>query len=112
VNAAVVLVVDAGGPDTIVVLGRLPSTAHDHSSGDVSTTPIGVMERTSSRCSPSVSPVSAYGFSHSTNGPRSSAHSNVAPCTLEEKAKLAVEPLNSPSGPMSMNVSGASTMVK
>ena len=40
-NAAVVLVVDAGGPETIVVSGRLASTVHDHSSGVVSTTPNG-----------------------------------------------------------------------
>src|SRR5688572_31582934 len=103
-NAAVVLVVVAGGPETIVVSGRPASTVHDHSSGDWSTTPIGVTARTSSRCSPSLRPVSSYGLGHATNGPRSSAHSKVEPLTLEEKTKFAVLPLNSPSGPMSMNV--------
>src|SRR5687767_2394275 len=111
-NAAVVLGVVAGGPDTIVVSGRPASTVHDHSSGDRSTTPSGVTARASSRCSPSVRFVSSYGFEHAANGPRSSAHSKVEPPTLEEKTKFAVLPLSSPSGPMSMNVSGASTMVK
>src|SRR5687767_12766565 len=95
-NAAVVLGVDAGGPDRMVVWGRLPSTVHDHSSGDMSTTPNGVTDLTSRMCSPSLRTVSSYGLGQATNGPKSSAHSNVAPLTLEEKTNFAVEPLNSP----------------
>src|SRR5688572_28681647 len=92
VKAAVVLVVDAGGPERIVVSGRPASTVHVHSSGVPSVMPYGVTARTSSRCSPSVSPVSAYGLGHAPNGPRSSAHSKLEPPTLEEKTNLAVEP--------------------
>ena len=106
------LVVDAAGPEMIVVSGRLASTVHVHSSGDMSMTPNGVTARTSRMCSPSVSPLRVYGFAHGRNWPRSSAHWNVAPFTFEEKTKFAVVPLSSPSGPMSMKVSGASTMVK
>src|SRR5687768_16859077 len=74
-NAADVLVVEVGGPETISVSGTLPLTSQLHSSGVVSTTPYGVTERTSRMFSPSVRPLRLYGFEHGANGPRFSAHS-------------------------------------
>ncbi len=87
-NAADVLVVDAGGPETIVVSGRLPSTSQLHSSGVMSRTPNG-------RHRADLEDVLAVGqpgqrrtgWRTAANGPRSSAHSKVEPLTVEEKTK-------------------------
>jgi hypothetical protein len=57
-NVALVLVVSAGGPDSIVVTGavRWP-IAHSYSAGVGSTVPAASLARTSSRCSPSSRPL-------------------------------------------------------
>src|SRR5688572_7469859 len=86
VKAALVLVVDGClGPETMVVSGRLPSVVQLHSSGVVSRTPNGVLDRTSSMCSPSASPVISYGLEQVKKIPRSMAHSKVEPATVDEK---------------------------
>src|SRR5918999_3692131 len=111
VNAALVLVVDAFGPETIVVSGRLVSVTQLHSSGVVSRMPSGVTERTSSMCSPSGRAGASYGDEQMKNGPRSMAHSNVEPPTVDENWKRAGPLMISASGPTSIVVSGASTTV-
>src|SRR5688572_9110587 len=107
-NAALVLVVVAFGPETIVVSGNPPAAVHDHSSIVWPTIPSGLTARTSRMCSPPVRPVSSYGDGQPANGPRSSAHSKVEPLTVEEKTNLAVEPLTSASGPETIVTTGAS----
>src|ERR687896_926264 len=90
-NVAVLLVVVASGPETIVVTGGPASTVQLHSAGDSEATPSGCTARTRSTCSPSVSPWTTCGEAQTTNGPSSlsSAHSKVAPGVLEEKVKVA-----------------------
>ena len=62
-------------------------------------------------CSPSVASTRC-GESHGSNGPRSSAHWKVEPPIDDEKTNRAGPVTISPSGPMSIVVSGASTTVK
>ena len=110
-NAAAVLVVVAAGPETIVVSGTPWSTFHDHSSGVVSRIPYRLLARTSSVCSPSGRSPSRSGDAHGNQRPRSIAHSNVEPASVDEKTNLAGPLMISASGPMSIVVSGASTTV-
>src|SRR5918992_446161 len=96
-NAALVLVVVCSGPDSIVVSGRFESVVQLHSSGVVSRIPSGVIETTSSMCSPSVSPLTTYGDGQGSNTPRSIAHSKLEPLTVESKRNDAVPPMISAS---------------
>ena len=83
------LVVEAGGPDTIVVSGSWPSTSQLHSSGVVSTIAVRAHRADLEHVLAVGEARSAsYGFAQATNGPRSSAHSKVEPVTVEEKTKV------------------------
>src|SRR5688500_9026450 len=104
VKAALVLVVEGClGPETMVVSGRLPSVVQLHSSGVVSRTPSGVLDRTSCMCSPSARPLISYGLEQAEKIPRSMAHSKVEPATVDEKMNLA--------GPLRISASGPTSIV-
>ena len=104
------LVVEAFGPDTIVVSGsrfgdvpapllgrRVDDPVRAHRADLEHVLAVG---SASTRC----------GEWHGSNGPRSSAHSKVEPPIVEEKTNRAGPVTISASGPMSMVVSGASTI--
>jgi hypothetical protein len=75
-----------------------------------STVPASFFARTSSWWTPGRRSWSRYGLSHDPNVPSSSAHSNAASGSFEEKVKVADVFTVVAGGPESMVVSGAETV--
>src|ERR671914_1130162 len=101
--------VDAGGPEVIVVSGRVPSgpSAASHSYlvggswtiGSPSTVRRSLTPRTANSCSPSLTANATYGDVHGSNSAPSTAHSNVAFGSSAVKVKTACSSVLGAGGP-------------
>ena len=88
------LLVKAGGPAPIVVLGGVVSAGgwivQVWVAGVASVLPAGSVARTRKVCAPRARPVRSRGLVQAANGAASSEHSNVEPASVAEKAKVAL----------------------
>ena len=107
-NDALVEVVEALGPESIVVFGGVVSDGavivHVCVAGLASVLPAASVARTLKLCEPALSPLYALGLVHDANEPESSLHSKVEPASLEEKANDAPVEVVDPLGPESIVV--------
>ena len=100
------LVVVAGGPESIVVCGAFVSTVNERLAGVGSTLPAASHARTSNVYAPSASAEVVCGETQVANAAAPTRHSKVDAGSLEN-ANVGVESLVGPLGPESIVVSGA-----
>ena len=94
------------GPESIVVSGAVASTENERVAGVPSTLPAASVAWTAKVCAPSPSAAVVCGDVQLANAPPSSAHSKLAPASLEN-VNVGVSSPVAPAGPPSMLVSGA-----
>src|SRR4051812_31173903 len=88
-------------------MGRVASTVHVRLAGVASVWPAASTARACSVCSPSASPLSAYGVPHDVHvAAESSRHWNVEPALVDVNVSVALRLLVSSDGPDAIVVSG------
>ena len=105
-KVGVVSVLDAAGPEVIVVSGGVVSTVNPRLAGVASVFPCSSVARTSKVCAPSANAAVVVGDVHADHAPPSTRHSNVAPASEVNENVGVLSPVV-PLGPAVIVVSGA-----
>ena len=105
-KVGVVSVLDAAGPEVIVVSGGVVSTVNPRLAGVASVFPCSSVARTSKVCAPSANAAVVVGELHADHAPPSTRHSNVAPASEVNENVGVLSPVV-PLGPAVIVVSGA-----
>jgi hypothetical protein len=107
VKLALVLLVTAGGPESIAVCGALESTVQLWAAGLASVLPAGSVARTWKVCGPELRPVYGLGEVQAVKAAPSSEHWKLEPVSLDENVKFAPVLFDSAGGPESIVVCGS-----